>query len=43
MFSAGFRCDDVPMRTRNWLWGLGMLAVWAAIFFAFLLVAIPRH
>jgi hypothetical protein len=31
------------MRTRNWLWSLGTLVVWAAIFFAFLLIAIPRH
>jgi hypothetical protein len=35
--------DDAPMGTRNWLWGLGALVVWAAIFFAFLLTAIPRH
>ena len=35
--------DDAPMGTRNWLWGLGALVVWAAIFFAFLLIAIPRH
>jgi hypothetical protein len=31
------------MGTRNWLWGLIALVVWAAIFFAFLLIAIPRH
>jgi hypothetical protein len=29
--------------TRNWPWALGGLVVWAAIFFAFLLVALPRH
>jgi hypothetical protein len=34
----------VAMRpTRNWVWALGTLVVWAAILFAFLLIAIPRH
>jgi SAM-dependent methyltransferase len=34
----------VRMRpTRNWAWALGGLVVWAAMFFAFLLIAIPRH
>jgi hypothetical protein len=36
-------CDNDAMRSRNWLWGWVALVVWAAIFFAFLLIAIPRH
>jgi hypothetical protein len=28
--------------TRNWIWALGTLVVWVAIFFAFLLIAIAR-
>jgi hypothetical protein len=28
--------------SRNWIWALGTLAVWVAMFFAFLLIAIPR-
>jgi hypothetical protein len=31
------------MRSRNWAWALGTLVVWAGIFFAFFLIAIPRH
>jgi hypothetical protein len=27
----------------NWVWAVLALVVWAAIFFAFLLTAIPRH
>ena len=36
-------CDNDAMQSRNWLWGLGVLVVWTAIFVAFLLIAIPRH
>ncbi len=36
-------CDNDAMQSRNWLWGLGALVVWAAIFVVFLLIAIPRH
>ena len=33
----------IPMRpTHNWIWALGVLAVWVAIFFAFLLISISR-
>jgi hypothetical protein len=28
--------------SKNWVWGLGALIVWVAIFFAFLLTAIAR-
>jgi hypothetical protein len=28
--------------TKNWVWALGALLVWLAIFFAFLLIAIAR-
>jgi len=28
--------------SKNWVWGLGTLIVWVAIFFAFLLIAIAR-
>jgi hypothetical protein len=28
--------------SRNWIWALGTLVVWVAMFFAFLLIAIPR-
>jgi hypothetical protein len=27
----------------NWVWALVALLVWVSIFFAFLLIAIPRH
>jgi hypothetical protein len=27
----------------NWVWALVALLVWASIFFAFILIAIPRH
>jgi hypothetical protein len=30
------------VRSTNWMWALGTLAVWAGIFFAFLLIAIAR-
>jgi hypothetical protein len=30
------------MLSKNWVWGLGALIVWAGIFFAFLLIAIAR-
>jgi hypothetical protein len=30
------------VRSTNWMWALGALAVWAGIFFAFLLIAIAR-
>jgi hypothetical protein len=37
-------CDHRGVQSkRNLLWALLALAVWAAIFFAFLLIAIPRH
>jgi hypothetical protein len=44
--------DAAPRRARdrrrmqskhNWVWALVALAVWVSIFFAFLLIAIPRH
>jgi hypothetical protein len=28
--------------SRNWIWALGTLVIWVAVFFAFLLIAIPR-
>jgi hypothetical protein len=28
--------------SKNWVWALGALLIWAAIFFAFLLIAIAR-
>jgi hypothetical protein len=28
--------------SRNWIWALGTLVIWMAVFFAFLLIAIPR-
>jgi hypothetical protein len=28
--------------SRNWIWALGGLAVWLGMFFAFLLIALPR-
>ena len=30
------------MRSTNWMWALGALVIWVAIFFAFLLIAIAR-
>ena len=30
------------VRSTNWMWALGVLVVWAGIFFAFLLIAIAR-
>jgi hypothetical protein len=40
------RCRDaimIAMRpTHNWIWALGVLVVWVAIFFAFLLISISR-
>jgi hypothetical protein len=30
------------MRAPNWVWALGATIIWAAIFFAFLLIAIGR-
>jgi hypothetical protein len=30
------------MLSKNWVWAVGALAVWAVIFFAFLLIAIAR-
>jgi hypothetical protein len=30
------------VRSTNWMWALGALAVWVGIFFAFLLIAIAR-
>jgi hypothetical protein len=30
------------MRSSNWIWALGVLAIWVAMFFAFLLIAIAR-
>lgn len=33
----------IAMRpTHNWIWALGVLLVWVAIFLAFLLIAIAR-
>lgn len=43
MMPGVLACDNDAMRSRNWLWGFSALVVWAAIFFAFLLIAIPRH
>jgi hypothetical protein len=34
--------NDSPM-SRNWVWILGTLLIWAAIFFAFLLIAIQHN
>jgi hypothetical protein len=28
--------------THNWIWALGTLVIWLAIFFAFLLIAISK-
>jgi hypothetical protein len=40
------RCEVaimIAMRpTHNWIWALGVLVVWAAILFAFLLISISR-
>lgn len=30
------------MRSTNWIWAVGILVIWAGIFFAFLLIAIAR-
>jgi hypothetical protein len=30
------------MRSTNWVWTVGGLVVWVAMFFAFLLIAIAR-
>jgi SAM-dependent methyltransferase len=44
MFDAAGIAMMVAMRpVRNWAWALGTLVIWVAIFFAFLLIAIPRH
>jgi hypothetical protein len=40
---AAFAMMVVMRPTRNWPWAVGGLVVWAAIFFAFLLIAIARH
>jgi len=33
----------IAMRsTHNWIWALGVLVVWVAIFLAFLLISISR-
>jgi hypothetical protein len=33
----------IAMRpAHNWIWALGVLVVWVAIFFAFLLISISR-
>jgi hypothetical protein len=35
-------CDGSAVRSRNWVWACGTLAVLVAMFFAFLLIAISR-
>ncbi len=32
----------MSMRAANWIWAVGALAVWVAIFLAFFLVAINK-
>jgi hypothetical protein len=34
--------NDSPM-SRNWIWILGTLLIWVAMFFAFLLIAIQHQ
>jgi hypothetical protein len=37
------RRANVPsVRSRNWVWGVAVLVVWAGMMFAFLLIAISR-
>jgi hypothetical protein len=35
-------CEPHLVLSKNWVWALGTLVVWVAIFFAFLLIAIAR-
>jgi len=43
VMSARARRANVPsVRSRNWMWGVGVLVVWAGMMFAFLLIAISR-
>jgi hypothetical protein len=35
-------CECDRVLSKNWVWGLGVLVVWVAMFFAFLLIAIAR-
>jgi hypothetical protein len=35
-------CEFHVVRSSNWVWALGVLVMWAGMFFAFLLIAIAR-